>query len=816
MQTEKVKVTSSLNGEAQRFLALLAPEAKEFDWRFILPDSRLDDIGTGLKIINQRGSARFSKTAAQTANEKGYGVFVTVNETDGAGIKAKNITRVRAVFADFDDGLPDQFPLQPSMIVQTSPGKAQVYWLVEDDMAPAQFASIEARLVQTYNADKNAKDIARVLRVPGFMHTKGEPFPVKLVSPKNGKNAKRYNTRQLLDAFPAVATERNSQRPRNIEKFAITLGVNAFDTEKVQAALAFIPNGDRDEWLKVGMALHHETGGSEQAYDFWVQWSRTSPKFNETDQRAKWLSFNPENYDGQLMKLGTLFALAKEHGWKPPQRRELIIVPLEVSEKVAFDESALEWGTKLCREKAETKGDWDADELGELMQRMNADHSVVDIGGKVLVTKAEANPLIGNQIVFMSTEAARQKYGAVVVGGTENRPITAFNKWERWPGRRYYEGVGMFPGSSVKPSIVQRNYLNLWGGLRITPRKGDWSLVKQHMLMMCSGNEDHFNWLLDWNAQLIQEPQRKPGSAIVLRSAQKGTGKSMFAGFWQKIYGMQHVATVTNSDQIVGRFNAVIGQSVLVFLEEASWGGSRASGNALKERITGATTTLERKGLDPITQPNYARHWFNSNEDWIVPAGTDERRYFIADFNFDRANDRSYFDPIFRQMYDDAGVEAMAHELLDRKIESDLYTPPATAGLERQREFSLSGVERFLFETAKSGQIPRDDLSSFAHDLGTSSTVVSTTAVQNTARGYCDEYEGRALDTRLGMILSEVGVLKSMRMASGMRRYHYVFPPIDEFRARVSKKLNLPITICEPLGHEANLRGSNENQRDQL
>ena len=67
------------------------------------------------------------------------------------------------------------------------------------------------------------------------------------------------------------------------------------------------------------------------------------------------------------------------------------------------------------------------------------------------------------------------------------------------------------------------------------------------------------------------------------------------------------VATVTSSEQITGRFNAVSGQSVLVFLEEASWGGSKQAGNALKERITGKTTTIERKGLDPITQQNYTR-----------------------------------------------------------------------------------------------------------------------------------------------------------------------------------------------------------------
>jgi hypothetical protein len=364
----------------------------------------------------------------------------------------------------------------------------------------------------------------------------------------------------------------------------------------------------------------------------------------------------------------------------------------------------------------------------------------------------------------------------------------------------------MFPGSPVKPSKAPKNYLNLWGGLQIVPQKGDWSLVRNHMLMMCGGNEDQLNWWLDWNAQLLQEPQRKPGSAIVLRSSQKGTGKSMFAGIWQKIYGPQHVAVVTNSDQITGRFNAVTGLSALVFLEEASWGGSKAAGNALKERITGATTTLERKGLDPIVQPNYTRYWFNSNEDWIVPAGTDERRYFIAEFEFERANDRKYFDPLFRQMQDEGGVEAMAHELLHRKIESDLFSPPSTAGLEHQREFSLSGPERYLLEAARSGQVGESSLTNRSHDLGDSSLLVPTADVQATARGFCNEYEGRALATRLGTILADVGVSKAeKRNGLGKKQYVYRFPALEQFRANTSKRLKLPITACETLEPEDKL-----------
>ena len=719
---------------------------------------------------------------------------------------AAAITDVRAVFADFDDGIPapERFALPPSMIVGTSPGKAQYYWLVSDDMSDDQFKGIMARLVKDYGADEGAKDKARVLHVPGFMHTKGEPTPVKLLFPEPGEPEKRYSTRRLLEAFPPIQSEQKKAPPTILTNFnKVFAGSNSsFDAEKVTDALAHIPNSAREDWLEVGMALYHGTHGSEEAYEIWSDWARSSAKFNEDDQRSTWRSFTAENYDGAVIGLGTLFKLAKDNGYEPAQKRDLVIVRPELVAVAKFDQSALAWGMEKCREKAESKDTWTPEEQGELLTRMNADHAFVDVGGKMLVTKTEVSPLLGSSIVFMSAEAMRQKYGAVILGGSENRPVTAYQKWERWPGRRQYEGVGMFPGSSVNPSKAPKNYLNLWGGLQITPAKGDWSRVKNHMLMMCGGNEEHLNWLLDWNAQLIQEPQGKRGAAVVFKSSQKGAGKSMFAGFWLKIFGAQHVAIVTSSDQITGRFNAISGQSVLVFLEEASWGGSKQAGNALKERITGTMTTIERKGLDPFVQQNFTRYWFNSNEEWIAPVGTGERRYFIADFVSPHANDPSYFEPLFQQMRHEGGIEAMAHELLNRKITSNLYDPPKTKGLENQRGESLSGIERFIFETAQSGQVPRENEPSGygCHELKDERVMIPSSAVRSAAYSHCDNHEARALDIRLAQILSEVGVTKTRkRDRSGTQKYVYLFPPHEEFVALASKRLSLPIELIETI-----------------
>lgn len=48
---------------------------------------------------------------------------------------------------------------------------------------------------------------------------------------------------------------------------------------------------DYDFWLRVGMALHHEFGGSDEALALWIEWSEHSPKYESGVCAPKWRSF---------------------------------------------------------------------------------------------------------------------------------------------------------------------------------------------------------------------------------------------------------------------------------------------------------------------------------------------------------------------------------------------------------------------------------------------------------------------------------------------------------------------------------------------
>lgn len=66
---------------------------------------------------------------------------------------------------------------------------------------------------------------------------------------------------------------------------------------------------DRDGWLQVGMALHHEFGGDEVGWELWKGFSENSDKFDEKEQRIVWNSFRPKP---NSVRMATLKAVANQ------------------------------------------------------------------------------------------------------------------------------------------------------------------------------------------------------------------------------------------------------------------------------------------------------------------------------------------------------------------------------------------------------------------------------------------------------------------------------------------------------------------------
>ena len=118
-------------------------------------------------------------------NDGGFSVYVTANALNHrvATRTEADVYKIRNIYLDLDRGSQSleminadikvkKLP-QYTTIVETSPGKFQLFWTVDD--FPAENAKkLQQAMAIHYGADRAATDVARVLRLPGFINTKPE------------------------------------------------------------------------------------------------------------------------------------------------------------------------------------------------------------------------------------------------------------------------------------------------------------------------------------------------------------------------------------------------------------------------------------------------------------------------------------------------------------------------------------------------------------------------------------------------------------------------------------------------------------------
>jgi hypothetical protein len=166
------------------------------------------------------------------------------------------------------------------------------------------------RMIESYGSDKNAKDLCRVLRVPGFLNRKHAiPHQVRIVASPGW----RYSRSEILAAFPPV--ERRQTKANGHATPSKGLQRDDSEDRRIRDALFSIPADERHVWLTMGMAIESHYGDAGRA--LWDEWSLTAKdKYDERDQDKTWRSFK-----GSGVTIATLFHYAKHGGWEDATQR---------------------------------------------------------------------------------------------------------------------------------------------------------------------------------------------------------------------------------------------------------------------------------------------------------------------------------------------------------------------------------------------------------------------------------------------------------------------------------------------------------------
>jgi hypothetical protein len=220
--------------------------------------------------------------------------------------------------------------------------------------------------------------------------------------------------------------------------------------------------------------------------------------------------------------------------------------------------------------------------------------------------------------------------------------------------------------------------------------------------VIAGGDEDHARYILGWVAKMIQKPQSKVGVGITLRG-KKGSGKSFFG---ELVGGLckPHHRIVSKADHVTGKFNRHLEDTLLLQCDEAYWARNKAAEGALKDLMTNNRITVERKGMDSYSSNNYTRLLFTSNEEWVVPASLDERRFAVFDVSPCQMQNAKYFGDL-RRWYDRGGAEHLLHFFKSFDLSSvDVRVAPTTAALDQQKLLSLDTIDQWVLDCISAGE----------------------------------------------------------------------------------------------------------------
>lgn len=515
----------------------------------------------------------------------------------------------------------------------------------------------------------------------------------------------------------------------DLSGFRAKMEVDEAGVEQLLAAVD--PDCHHDEWVKVGMALHHHFDGDPVGQKMWDDWSSGGSKYQDFECERRYQSFG--NGGGAKVTLASVKAIAKE----------------------ALDVEVVE----------------------ERLPHMLQEWAFVQVEGSARVIREDLNR---ESLVLYKLDDLKKEHMNCRVLSTDVKPklINLVDMWLESPTRRTYAA-----GLTFAPESQILGKYNLWRGWSHTPTPGDvepWLDFVQTVI--ANGDADHARYIIAWAAHLIQQPMQKIGIGLVLRGA-KGTGKTKFGEFLGGLFAGHHMI-VSRAEQITGNFNRHLEDTLLLQGDEAYWAGAKASESALKDLLTNSKISIERKGVDVVTMPNYTRVLFTSNEDYVIPASLDERRFAVFDVSNVQKQNSKYFHSL-DIWYEKGGAGALLDYLMHFDIENiNLRLIPATDALLDQKMHSLDNVDAWLHNALQSGEIRENRVAGLVLSFGgyVSKAELYDIYVSRVSGRYDVPLKENAFWRRLKKQYQQIFGAEVQRVVAGQRSRHIELNTLDASR----------------------------------
>eukprot|EP00942_MAST-04A_sp_MAST-4A-sp1_P006289 g6289.t1 len=298
---------------------------------------------------------------------------------------------------------------------------------------------------------------------------------------------------------------------------------------------------------------------------------------------------------------------------------------------------------------------------------------------------ANARQFYENETVTVSIKELRsvKKQNAFHYG------VATFKLFDLWyHGRRIsFENMDYNPRPLGEKGAVLDTTFNRFHGFRITRKEAKMAhengdepnLIKEFIMHLCNDDKVIYDYVFAMLAFVLQVPWMVPGILLVIQG-EKGIGKTLLYSILEHILGDVNCTSISDIEQLVGRFNDKRKDKKLVCLEEI---GSSVydpkNWSKIKDMITSGKGSFDAKHKAIEDSPSFTFFMQLTNDEYCVrvdPQGV--RRIFLINAN-------NYWSK----------QQCQRH---GRMAEREAYFSELIANVFEDRDGCLSSFAHFLYE----------------------------------------------------------------------------------------------------------------------
>tara|TARA_A100000171_G_C2138793_1_gene152758 strand:- start:4783 stop:7305 length:2523 start_codon:yes stop_codon:yes gene_type:complete len=438
-----------------------------------------------------------------------------------------------------------------------------------------------------------------------------------------------------------------------------------------------------DDWIKMAFIINHETGGSEEGYKLFLEWSKLDEDGFESEKavRDQWNKCKNSRTNGKKVTMGTLKTWYYEEYPNENKTKKSKNPYKDIYYKnCSWNDDDKCWEGKI--------------NLDGLVELMNKELIFVKETGETIV-------LDGDEKWYLKKpNQLKELFSCFIFKNIKNKDINPADLWLKHIDRRQVIKIGFDPKNIDNPEIF-----NIWKGLKINETylnnfdTNDAKPIIDHIFnIWCSQNQEYFDYVMNWFAHILQFPYKKTGVVVCLKSNKEGAGKGIIMNKLRKIIGDNHYFQCNNLDQLTGSFNGVGEAKILINLDEAFWGKDKKKEGMLKNIITEETKFVNKKNKESYIIEDYCNYIISTNNDCFIPASEGGRRFFALDLDnqfsgVQNENKKEYFKNI-----NEAPAGAFAKYLFERDIST--FNPrefKKTKLLQEQIQHNWCSVRKWWF-----------------------------------------------------------------------------------------------------------------------